>query len=282
MKKNSTLIGAVLFAVSLVSWVPVEAKVIIFSLAEKAQGSDIVLIGNIKELRDDYVAVTIEKILKGTEPLKEIELAWDKQRHGETIEAQYFAGEHLLLFANKKSGKYVPFMGGQGAVVLGEDTEKQYEAAIDPILKYEASKSTEEITGLLISMLRSDNPILQDVALSDFIYLDKGEKRRDFGIGEREIGKDVVKLTKNSNKRVAIRATQALDGIGGKDSIPTLIELVGDEDESIAQVAARALSSKTRFKKTIERGSTIGERKKIQAEWQEWWSKNKDKVKLRR
>jgi len=281
MKNIRAILAGIFLAISFGPLMLVEAKSGNSTLAEKVQLSNIILIGDVKELHDDYVTVTVKKVLKGVVPLREIEVSWDKTVNNETMVVQYNVGAQFLIFTSTSDARYHTFMGERGVVKLEKGEIEQYETAINGIEKYNVSKSTEEIKGLLITMLRSNNPLLQDAVLWDYIYIDRGFKRRNFGIGEKELSPDVIRLTKNSDKRIAVGATQALDSIGGIESIPTLIELVGDDDESVARIAARALSTKTRFKKTIERGSPIVERKKVQAEWQEWWGKNKDKVKIR-
>lgn len=282
MKNNIATIAGLFLALSLVPLTRINAKSGNSSLADKIQQSDNIIIGDVKDLHDDYVVVTVEKVLKGTVPLKEIEVAWDKTRNIETMPVQYNVGDQYLLFVSTSDTRYQTFMGTRGAVKLDKGDIEKYEAAVNVIARYDVSKSTEEIKSILLTMLRSNNPLLLDAALWDFIYVDRGFKRRNGGIGEKDLGHDVILLTKNSDKRIAAGATQALDGIGGLDSIPTLIELVGDDDESVARIAARALSAKTGLKKTIERGRSLGDRKKTQAEWREWWGKNKDKVKIRR
>lgn len=281
MTKNNAIFSGLLVTLFLMSGMELDAKIKIFSLVEKIKQSDIILIGNVKEVHEGYVRMDVKEMLKGTVPLKEIDVAWDSVPRMEKIVAPYSVGAQFLLFTSTTEARYETFMGGQGAIKLEKNESEQYKGAVDLISKYEVAKSTEEIKSRLIAMLRSNNPLLQQAALLDFIYLDAG-KIRNVGIGEKELAQDIIRLTKDSDKRVVSNAIYALKRVGGKESIPRLIELVGDDDESIAQVAARSLSNKTGFQKTIERGRSHAERKKIQAEWQDWWGKNKDKVKIRR
>lgn len=282
MKKYSTVMLGMLAIIGMLPAKRLEAKIKIFSLVEKVQQSKIILIGEVKALHGDYVSMSVKDVVKGGLPSKEIEVVWDNVPKLETIVPKYAVGEQYLLFTSSSDARYMPFMGGQGVTKLEGGDDKQYKAAIEAITKYDVSISTEEIKRLLVSMLTGNNPLLQDAALNDFIYLDNDFKRRKAGIGEKELGHAVIDLTKHSDKRIALNATYALNRVGGEESVPRLIELVGDADESISQVAARTLSNKTGLEKTIKRGQPIAERRKIQAEWQEWWGKNKDKVKIRR
>lgn len=278
--KNSIVITSVIYLCGALMLMGFSAKN--YSLPENITGARIVLIGNVTRVDKDYVVMSVKKVIKGEVPQKEIEVAWDSKLVMEKIVPQYAIGDQYLLFANKSDVRYEPFGGGQGAKKLVGGEAEQYEAAIDTISKYEIAKSSEEIKGLLISMLKGNNPLLQKTALIDFIYFDRELKTRKAGIGEKVLGQDVVRLTKSSDRNIAGPATQVLGQIGGKDYIPALIELAGSEDEEVAITAAQALSHKTGFKKTVKRGVPVGERKKVQAEWQEWWGKNKDKAKIRR
>lgn len=258
-----------------------DAKIAVSSLVEKTQGAELILYGNVKELHNDYIVLTVKKALKGSVPKSEIEVSWNKQSSMERMIVLYTLGEEVLLFTRTSTGRYEPVYDWQGVVKPHKDDMSKYEEAISAIEKYDAATSTEEITGLLISMLRSNNPLVQNAALSDFMY-SRCLKMLKAGIGEKELGPDVIKLTKHSDTNIAIKATYALKNIGGKGSIPVFIELVGSDNDVISEMASRALVNKTMVEKEVKRGSSIGERKKLQAEWQEWWGKNKDKAKIRR
>ncbi|MBI2447374.1 MAG: HEAT repeat domain-containing protein [Candidatus Omnitrophica bacterium] len=260
-----------------------DAKIKVFSLVEKTQGANLVLYGNVKELHNDHIVLTVKKALKGSIPKSEVEVPWNKQISMERMVVLYTLGEELLLFTSTttSNGRYEPVYDWQGVLKLHKGDIGKYEEAISSIEKYDAATSTEEITGRLISMLQSNNQLVQNAALSDFMY-SHCLKMLKAGIGEKELGPDVIKLTKHSDTNIAIKATYALTNIGGKGSIPTLIELVGSDNDVISEMASRALVNKTMVEKEVKRGSSIEERKKIQAEWKEWWGKNKDKAKVRR
>lgn len=277
MKNNTVMKVSVILSASML--MGFSAK--IYSLADNVAKAEIILVGDVLKVEKDYVVMGVKKVIKGTAPRKEIEVAWDSKLVMEKIVPQYAVGEEYLLFTEKSEGRYEPFAGGQGAKRLKQGDREQYEVAIDILSKYHVAKSSEEVKNSLTSMLRSRNPLLQNAALVDFIYFDRDLKLRKSGIGGNELGSDVIALCKSSDRNIVGASVQVLGLIGGKSAIATLIDLSGSDDEEISLLATQALAKKTGVRKTMRRGLAVGERKKMQAEWKTWWEQNEDKVKIR-
>lgn len=277
MRKSVMIVG-VLLVVLAASLARINAKKSYFSLAEKTQQADNIFLGELVELRDDYLVAVVRKTLKGSMPGGKVKVVWDFALG--KLAMRPAAGGQFLFFTNVVEGSHRLFMREQGAMKVKEGELGQFEEAIPVIAQYDEGKSTQAVAGLLITMLRSKNTFLHEAALNDFMYSGR-YKLRKAGIGEKDLGEAVIGLTRSPDKFIALRAAETLERIGGRASVPALIELVGSDNEAVSQVAARAFSNKTGLENTLVKGSPLAERKKIQAEWQAWWEHNKNKVDFR-
>lgn len=255
------------------------AKAKFFTLAEKTRGAEIVLMGRVSALADDHVTVDVKKTIKGSVPEGQITVEWDRNEDLEKPVARHRTGDDILLFANRAGARYVPFAAGQGTLKLGKGWSEQYEAAINAIQSYDAARDDEERINLLNSMLAANNRLVHDVALLEILRLKPAMRRSEST--RIKLLPHIVRLAKGPDRDVAIRATQTLDSIGGKDAATTLVDLVGSEHGEVAEVASRALSQKTGIKKEVRSRQSASDRQKARREWEAWWNQNKEKVKLR-
>src|SRR5215207_1801310 len=133
MRRQKTInVLVMLLALSL--WVQVDAKEKYFTLVEKTRAAQLILIGEITELRSVSVVVRVDQILKGVLVNPKIEVLWDRKGTLELPPANHQLGDPILLFANSKRDVYEPFAASQGTLKLQPGWTEQYQSAIQRIL----------------------------------------------------------------------------------------------------------------------------------------------------
>ena len=100
--------------------------------------------------------------------------------------------------------------------------------------------------------------------------------------GDRDHLATIRKLLADSEPSVRLKTSLALAGIGERDAVPTLIELIGQLPSAQSDVAEEYLQrvAGERAPENLPSGDDSTARKKRQQAWGQWWKTNGERVTL--
>ena len=234
----------------------------------------LIFVAKIVELRAQSVVAEPSQFLKGAYTGRQIQLPWEREKKWEFVPAEYRAGETLLVFAQSTGSVFEPVGGPEGTLDLDSPKHSATLEIVRNIVLFDAVTDTDTKKNILAGMLNSKERAIQLAGLHAI----------SFGtpIPPKAFAGPISRLLKSADHQLAGNAVSLIAEAGDKSDVPAVIELLASPHAHVARSAHDTLVHWTGANIPVDLKKSPAERKKSIGDWTDWWTKNKEKVKLRR
>ena len=249
-----------------------KASVANFSMYELAGGSDVVLVGKVRQVGDDSATVLVDTILKGEVTEKVVTVSPITIQHCMGASINIAQGEDVLLLLKRDDeGDLTVVTGGQGKIGLKPETRADTLAAAERLIAIMAIGDGHPRNKAMIAEAVSPNPKLRAEALRYVTSVISHSKPYDrykdelvallrhddddvraaalaglqFAAAEEALPL-IIEATRSANVRVVNNASQALAPYDTADSVAAIIALIAHPKLSVRRRAAVDLTNSRR------------------------------------
>jgi len=217
---------------------PASAKILVFSILELAEQSDLVIHGTVSHVGAERAEVRIETFLLGKLDAGSASVTPIHLQHctGETL--NFTAAEEVLIFGKHAGDNRVTVVaGGQGKIGIAPKAKEGLVEAVKRLLEIAALKDEHEKNVAMLAHVKDENEVLRRESLHYISLKIASSKLR------QRYKDDLVSLLKDADPGVQLAGLRGIVFVDAKDTIPRLIELSRSVSRDVARAASLALAS---------------------------------------
>ena len=235
--KRVSRIGLVFFIISNSLLICGQAKIYYWSLYELVRDANLILMGQVSQLRKESAVITVSSVLKGEYPNKQIEVSPIFFQGCVGDYPNFDQNEEVVLFLKPENKMNTVLYGGQGKISFKGKSKKEYREALVELVRIFSKADNQEQSLGMIHAAKLNNRYLRETV---GWYVDKeiadAKNREDY--------KDLLRdLLLDQRDDVKIVGLWGLRHISAPELIPLFVKATHSKSPRVIDAASRNLTN---------------------------------------